>query len=547
MLIKKIFCLSLVALLTSLIIAGCGSSGGGNNISRGAPSFDIELEKQTLTVMQGSSAELEIKVKSLRGFSGEVKFSVEVPPALKDKLSFAFTQSTQSRTITPLAGSQFLKIEDINGESPPPGTHNLNIIGTSGRNVAKASLQLTIANEFLSERVVDFVGRKTPNKEKVEVGGHFVVENIGQGRLVQSAPEVPTYKPDKERGTDTPQEDEKRGSSKGQYILFNAATKEEFNLTLEASLLDEVRFHRDLHLGNIGATGEDGIVEEERPTSRGPSDKIKTQAWSNGVDSRTIKSPTTLWPWRTISQFTYGNSNNSGCTGTLVGPRHIITAAHCINERGTNNWYTVKITPARNGVGVSPYGSTTVSVNPPAGQTVWYFTPSQWRNSNECKQGLAACRRWDWGLLVIPEKLGNLTGWMGYYAMAGNSLKNQSIYNRGYAQCPDADPDEPANCQTARLYGDISTCKLGSFLYQGGDNWSDFIKHSCDVSDGHSGSPLYFYVFDNNLNKNVPVVTAIHGYSDCGQCNAGSSYPAGARRLGPQEMSIISYFRNAFP
>ncbi len=542
MLIKKIFCLSLVALLTSLIIVGCGSSGGGNNISRGIPSFDIELEKQTLTVMQGSSAKLEINVKPIGSFSGEVEFSADVlktsdvPPA--DQLSFNFTE-VESNSYT---------LEVVASEEAAPGTLSLSIAGTSGRSVAKASLKLTIADEFLSERVVDFVGRKTPNREKVEVGGRFVVENIGQGRLVQSAPEVPTYKPDKERGTDTPQEDEKRGSSKGQYILFNAATKEEFNLTLEASLLDEFSdliTIRGRNFGNDPNEVKRSPDEIESPKLRAPSDNIKTQAWSNGVDSRTIKSPTTTWPWRTISQFTYGNSNNSGCTGTLVGPRHIITAAHCINQRGTNNWYTVKITPARNGVGVSPYGSTTVSVNPPAGQTVWYFTPSQWRNSNECKQGLAACRRWDWGLLIIPEKLGNQTGWMGYYAMAGNSLKNQNIYNRGYAQCPDADPDEPANCQTARLYGDSNTCQLGSFMYQGGDNWSDFIKHSCDVSDGHSGAPLYFYILDNN--QYVPVVTAIHGYSDCWQCNAGSSYPAGARRLGPQEMSIISYFRNAFP
>src|SRR4029434_6777037 len=72
--------------------------------------------------------------------------------------------------------------------------------------------------------------------------------------------------------------------------------------------------------------------------------------WSNGVDTRILRTPTSLWPWRAIAQFRYGNTDESRCTGTLIGPRHLVTAAHCINEKGTNNWYTIRGAPDNNGL-----------------------------------------------------------------------------------------------------------------------------------------------------------------------------------------------------
>ncbi len=412
------------------------------------------------------------------------------------------------------------------------------------------------------------IASDNPPTGTVTINRFIKITFIAKGTLVELPEDLaavePHFLPSTIPGQHDPEERDEAAvpAVDDRVRVFNTRTANEFELELDAAMLEAIHKCRTEAGANAGTLGVDDpeIVESgqrlflpvlaapDQPKLAASAPLLHPAALSDGKDSRVIRAPTTTWPWRAIAQF------GTGCTGTLVGPRHLITVAHCINKFGTNTWYGFPVRPGRDG-NVSPYGTSNISTTVPAGQEAWYFTHPQWRNPN-----IDNPWQWDWGFIVIPDRLGDATGWMGYYAFTAATMRQTSHLNRGYPACWSTRPDTPVACQTSRLYGDTSNCTLGDFSSPGPDGWNRQVYHSCDTSAGHSGSPLYRYVFDQKLNKDVPGVVGVHNASLCDRdvdndgtvepneiCDASDDYPGVVRRNTPTELDIISFFREQFP
>ncbi len=330
-----------------------------------------------------------------------------------------------------------------------------------------------------------------------------------------------------------------------QWVAVNLQTGDEYLVELPvdtAKGLRQLATQSGYHLGNEGSDKQSADFNAS-PDFDADADAAK--GISNGLDTRTRRFNNTSYPFRAMGQI--GGGLNSGCSGTLVGRRHVLTAAHCLYNTASNRWTLGgRFRPGREGscnnASCEPYGEQTGT---------WYFTPAAWRTSGNYK--------YDYGMMVLNGSPGSQTGWMGYAARSQGTLRDYcdkvpfgpgylggQCYNRGYPACGFV--EAPMECRLNNnlqgwAYQDQEPCEIGSFYTTGDDGWASRFNTNCDLSRGHSGSAIYTDAY----NGRGKVVFGVVSTQSCTVCSFNSSYVNGIRRVTPEVLDMISYFKAQMP
>lgn len=174
------------------------------------------------------------------------------------------------------------------------------------------------------------------------------------------------------------------------------------------------------------------------------------------------------YPFSTVGRI---DSPRGSCTGTMIGPRHALTASHCIlwNGDGTTGW--VQFRPALNGT-QEPFDEAWAS------QVYFYRKVDEDQDSSIFDDEIA----FDFVVLVLDRRKGDETGWMGSKTYTTDWDGDGYWANIGY----------PADLggATEPVFQDL--CAVTSTAEHCWSDWcSILLKTLCDTFGGQSGGPLY--------------------------------------------------------
>ena len=202
--------------------------------------------------------------------------------------------------------------------------------------------------------------------------------------------------------------------------------------------------------------GESIEARYETPQRRGSVVKLKVEEVQ---DNRKRVEKPDLYPNSTnvFMEMFFGKGSEEfvfNGSGVMVGPQHVLTAAHNVYDNKTSEWAEyVKVSPGANS-GSAHFGTSIV---------VGAFVPKEYVDGNH---------KHDLAFLVLSEDLGKQTGWATITALNDDEFEDTAFKVTGY-------PGDKEAGQLWEMEGRIA------------DTEDEVLKHKIATVQGQSGSPLW--------------------------------------------------------